>query len=276
MLAGLIGRGIQQSRSPRMHEAEGMRLGLRYLYRLIDLDQLRLDDEALPELMLAAERFGFAGLNVTHPFKQSVIDHLDELSPDAAAIGAVNTVVLRGGRRIGHNTDGWGFAQSFRQDMRDVAVDQVVLLGAGGAGMAVARALLELGAGRLTIFDIDHARAQALAESLAAAFGAGRASVAADPRAAIEDAQGLVNATPVGMAKYPGMPVSLECLRGGLWVADVVYFPAATELLRAAGSLGARTLPGTGMAIFQAVKAFELITGVVPDAEEMARHFGTP
>lgn len=275
ILAGLIGRGIQESRSPLMHEAEGERLGLRYFYQSLDLDRLQLDDAVLPELMLAAERFGFAGFNVTHPFKQSVIRWLDELSPDAAAIGAVNTVVLRDGRRAGHNTDGWGFVSSFRRDMPAAALDRVVQLGAGGAGMAVARALLELGTRQLSIFDIDAARARSLAASLARTFGASRAEPTSDPEAAIAMAQGLVNTTPVGMAKYPGAPVALHWLREDLWVADVVYFPAATELLLAARSLGAPTLAGTGMAIFQAVKAFELITGMEPDADEMTRHFDT-
>ena len=275
ILAGLIGRGIQESRSPRMHEAEGDRLGLRYIYQLIDLDRMELPDTALPELILAAQRLGFAGLNVTHPLKRSVTAWLDELSPDAAAIGAVNTVLLRDGRRIGHNTDGWGFAVSFRRDMAGAALDRVVQLGAGGAGMAVGHALMQLGARRLSVFDVDGARARALAASLDDAFGQGRAEAATDAEAAVAAAQGLVNTTPVGMAKYPGMPVARHWLRPDLWVADIVYFPAETELLKAAAGLGARTLPGKGMAIFQAVRAFELITGVRPDAGEMARHFGS-
>ncbi len=273
ILAGLIGRGIQASRTPRMHEAEGERLGLRYLYQLIDLDRLQLHDAVLPELLLAAQRLGFSGLNITHPFKRSVIDWLDELSPEAAAIGAVNTVVLSRGRRIGHNTDGWGFAESFRRGMAGVPLERVVQFGAGGAGMAVARALLELGTRHLDIVDTDAARAEALAASLTQAFGAGRAAATGDAEAAVAGGQGLVNTTPLGMAKYPGMPVARPWLRPDLWVADIVYFPAATELLQAARERGARTLAGTGMAIFQAVRAFELITGVTPDADEMARHF---
>lgn len=275
ILAGLIGRGIQASRTPRMHEAEGERLGLRYLYQLIDLDRLQLHDAALPELLLAAQRLGFSGLNITHPFKRSVIDWLDELSPEAAAIGAVNTVVLSRGRRIGHNTDGWGFAESFRRGMSGVPLERVVQFGAGGAGMAVARALLELGTRHLDIVDTEAARAEALAASLTQAFGAGRAAATGDAEAAVAGGQGLVNTTPLGMAKYPGMPVARPWLRPDLWVADIVYFPAATELLQAARERGARTLAGTGMAIFQAVRAFELITGVTPDADEMAGHFAS-
>ncbi|MGH6946510.1 MAG: shikimate dehydrogenase [Kiloniellales bacterium] len=274
LLAGLVGRGIQESRSPRMHESEGARLGLHYRYKLLDFDRLQLADDALADLILAAERQGFVGLNVTHPFKESVIAYLDGLSPDAAAIGAVNTMVFREGTRFGHNTDCWGFAESFRRSMGGVPLDNVVQLGAGGAGMAVARALVDLGVGRLAIYDSNRAKSAVLATSLAAAFGVARVRAIDEVETIIGTANGLVNATPVGMAKYPGMPVSRDWLRRDLWVADIVYFPAETELLRAAGERGSRVLSGTGMAIFQAVKAFELITAVMPDAKEMARHFG--
>lgn len=274
IVAGLIGRGILASRTPRMHEAEGARLGLRYTYKLIDFDCLGLDNQALPDIIAAAGRHGFSGLNVTHPFKESVIAFLDGLSPDAAAIGAVNTVVLREGTCVGHNTDCWGFAESFRRGMSGARLDHVVLIGAGGAGMALARALLDLGVTRLTIFDLDRAKAAALTAGLANTFGAMRVEETDDLAASVAKAKGLINATPMGMAKYPGMPIAREWLRPDLWVADIVYFPVDTELLREARAVGCRTLPGTGMAIFQAVKAFELITGVKPDAEHFARHFG--
>jgi shikimate dehydrogenase len=272
--AALVGRGIQESRTPRMHEGEGARLGLQYAFGLLDFDRLGLPDDALPDLIGAAGREGLAGLNVTHPFKQSIVRCLDALSPDAAAIGAVNTVVFRDGRAVGHNTDCWGFAESFRRDMQGAALDRVLLIGAGGAGMAVGRALVDLGASQVSVFDSDAEKASALAGSLSRQFGArGRAAVAADLAAAMRSADGLVNATPVGMTKYPGIPVPRNELRRDLWVADIVYFPAATDLLRAAAAAGSLTLPGRGMAIFQAVKAFELFTGLAPDAAAMSRHF---
>ncbi|TKW76757.1 MAG: shikimate dehydrogenase, partial [Bradyrhizobium icense] len=131
ILVGLIGAGIQSSLSPAMHMHEGEAQGLRYTYRLIDLDVLGRTAAALPELIASAEREGFAGLNITFPCKQAVIEWLDELSPDARAIGAVNTVLFTGGRRIGHNTDWSGFAESFRRRMGDVGRGRVVLFGAG-------------------------------------------------------------------------------------------------------------------------------------------------
>lgn len=273
ILAGLIGAGIQASRTPAMHEREGDAQGLRYLYRLIDLDQLKLDSSALPDLLQAAERMSFTGLNITFPCKQSIIPLLDELSAEARGIGAVNTVVLKNGKRIGHNTDCLGFAEGFRRGLQGVALERVVQMGAGGAGAAVAHALLGEGVQQLSIFDVDSSRAQSLADNLNQHFGAGRAKAGVDLPATLGAANGLVNTTPMGMAKLPGMPVPVELLRADLWVAEIVYFPLETELLRNARALGCRTLDGGNMAVFQAVKAFELFSGVTADAQRMLEHF---
>jgi len=216
---------------------------------------------------------GFVGLNITHPCKQAVIPHLHELSPDARALGAVNTVLLRDGRRIGCNTDWFGFAENFRRGLPDVALQRVVQLGAGGAGAAVAHAALTLGVGYLTIFDVDDARLASLVDNLCGRFGAGRAVAGSDLAAAMTTADGLINATPIGMADHPGLPLPQALLRPALWVAEIVYFPLETELLRTARTMGCRTLDGGGMAVFQAVEAFRLFTGITPDADRMLRHF---
>ncbi|SCW95752.1 shikimate dehydrogenase [Pseudomonas sp. NFACC44-2] len=273
VLAGLIGAGIQASRTPALHEHEGDAQGMRYLYRLIDLDALKLDSGALADLLKAAERMSFTGLNITFPCKQAIIPLLDELSPEARGIGAVNTVVLKDGKRIGHNTDCLGFAEGFRRGLGDVARRRVVQMGAGGAGAAVAHALLAEGVQTLSIFDVEVSRAEALANNLNQHFGVGRARAGHDLSAAMAEADGLVNTTPMGMAKLPGMPVPVELLHGQLWVAEIVYFPLETELLRNARALGCRTLDGGNMAVFQAVKAFELFSGVAPDAQRMLEHF---
>lgn len=275
LLLGLIGKGIGASRTPAMHEREGAAQGLRTIYRLIDLDRLNLTSDALPDLLTAAERTGFAGLNITHPCKAAVLPLLHDLSDEARTLGAVNTVVLRDGRRIGHNTDWWGFAESFRRSLPDAGRDRVVQIGAGGAGAAVAHALLTLGTGRLALFDTDRARAAAVAADLNARFGAGRAAVGESLDAEVPAADGVVNCTPIGMAAYPGTPLPIALLRPALWVAEIVYFPLETELLREARARGCRTLDGGGMAVFQAVEAFRLFTGIVPDHERMLRHFAS-
>lgn len=273
VLVGLIGAGIQASRTPALHEHEGDAQGLRYLYRLIDIDALGLDSHALPNLLEGARTSGFTGLNITFPCKQAVIPLLDELSAEARGIGAVNTVVFKDGKRIGHNTDCLGFGEGFKRGLDGAARRLVVQMGAGGAGAAVAHALLSEGVERLSIFEVDSERARALVDNLNAHFGSGRAQVGHDLASTLAAADGLVNTTPVGMAKLPGMPLPGELLHGGLWVADIIYFPLETELLRQARQLGCRTLDGTTMAVFQAVKAFELFTGQAADAERMMAHF---
>jgi shikimate dehydrogenase len=202
-----------------------------------------------------------------------VVPLLHALSDTARALGAVNTVVLRDGRRIGHNTDCSGFAAGFRRGLPGVALDQVVQLGAGGAGSAVAQAALDLGVGRLTLFDIDPARAAALAEALSARFGAGRAVAGARLETAMVAADGLIHATPTGTAAHPGLPLDPALLQPRHWVAEIVYFPLETALLRVAHAKGCRTLDGGGMAVFQAADAFRLFSGLEPDAARMQAHF---
>jgi shikimate dehydrogenase len=272
-LVGLIGSGIGASRSPALHEREGSELGLHVHYQLIDLTRTSLAGQALPELLRAAEMTGFAGVNVTHPCKQTVIPYLDELSAEARAIGAVNTVVFMEGRRIGHNTDWYGFSESFRRSLPGASLESVLLLGAGGAGSAVAHAALQLGVKHLTIFDQAQERAESLAVKLRSQSAHASVSVACDLAEEMQTATGLIHATPIGMASHPGMVFAPERLRPDLWVSDIVYFPLETELLREARQRGCRTLDGGGMAVFQAARAFELFTGVAPDPERMLDHF---
>jgi shikimate dehydrogenase len=275
VLAGLIGAGIQASRTPALHEREGAAQGLGYVYRLIDLDVLKLDNSALQELLSSAERLGFTGLNITFPAKQAILPLLDDLSPEARGIGAVNTVVLKDGKRVGHNTDCLGFGEGFRQGLAHAARRSVVQMGAGGAGAAVAHALLAEGVEQLIIFDVEPNRAQALADNLNQHFPGQRAQAGTDLAQAMGQADGLVNTTPMGMAKLPGMPVPKALLRADLWVAEIVYFPLETELLREARALGCRTLDGSTMAVYQAVKAFELFSGITPDPVRMTAHFNS-
>ncbi|GAB7059518.1 shikimate dehydrogenase [Streptomyces mexicanus] len=270
-LVGLIGSGIGPSLSPALHQREADRLGLRLLYRLIDIDTLGVRPEAVGDLVRSARDLGFDGLNITHPCKQLVLEHLDALDPQAEALGAVNTVVFDGGRATGHNTDVTGFAASFARGLPDAPLERVVQLGAGGAGAAVAHATLTLGAEHVTVVDAVPERAAALAGSLCRHFGAGRAGAAAPDAlpGLLAAADGVVHATPTGMAAHPGMPFPAELLRPGLWVAEVVYRPLETELLRTARAAGCATLDGGGMAAFQAADAFRLFTGREPDGARM-------
>jgi shikimate dehydrogenase len=270
-LVGLVGSGIGPSLTPAMHEREADALGIRYLYRRLDLAELDRPASAIGEIVDAARLAGYDGLNITHPCKQLVIEHLDALSPQAEALGAVNTVVFEDGRAIGHNTDVTGFAASFARGLPDVPLEKVVQLGAGGAGAAVAHATLTLGAERVTVVDALTDRAAGLAASLNRHFGEGRATHATPDRLPdlLARADGIVHATPTGMAAHPGLPFAAELLHPGLWVAEVVYRPLETELLRTARALGCAALDGGGMAVFQAADAFRLFTGREPDSVRM-------
>jgi len=273
ILLGLIGAGIQASRTPRIHQREAAVHGLHCEYRLIDLDTLGVNADALPRLLEDAEREGFTGLNITHPCKQSILPLLNEISTDAAAIGAVNTVLLRDGKRIGHNTDWTGFREGFLSAMPNAPLSHVVQLGAGGAGAATAYALLRMGVGHLTVFDPDNTRCTSLVDHYRAAFDPNRISSTTRIDSSLAHADGLVHATPTGMRSHPGSPLPASLLHPGLWVAEIVYFPLETELLRAARAAGCRTVDGGGMAVHQAVEAFRLFTGFEADPERMREHF---
>jgi len=270
---GLVGVGIDASLTPALQVREGRAAGLSVSYRLIDPSRLGLGVDDLPDLLTWAERLGFDGLNITHPFKQAVVPLLDELSQDAADLGAVNTVLFRDGGRLGRNTDWSGYGRAFRAVLPDAVHDRAVLLGAGGAGVAVGYGLLAQGAEHVAFLDTDLDRADACVVRLAKRFGDGRVSVVEDLGRALDDSHGLVNATPIGMRGHPGMPVPRELVHDRLWVSDVVYFPLETELTAFARGRGCRVLPGGGMAVQQAVGAFEYFTGHPADADRMTRHF---
>jgi shikimate dehydrogenase len=273
VLLGLIGAGIQRSLSPALHEEEARHHGLRVHYQLIDLDAAGVGVEVLPELMRAVRVIRFAGLNITYPCKQSVIPLLDALSEEARAIGAVNTVVREGDRLVGYNTDGSGWSWGFKRALPRADLSRVVLLGAGGAGSACADAVLRLGAGQLTIVDQDWSRATELAARVNLHFAGNRATAVQETSVAINGATGLIQATPVGMAGRPGMPLAEELLRPSLWVSEIVYVPLETPLLKAARRFGCRTADGGHMNVGQAVRGFRLFTGRDADAVRMESHF---
>ncbi|MER5201034.1 shikimate dehydrogenase [Streptomyces sp. NPDC002755] len=275
-LVGLVGRDIGHSLSPDLHEAEADRHGVRYLYRTLDAGAKPLAQYDLHELLRAARTCGYSGLNITHPFKQLVMPHLDEVDPAAARVGAVNTVVFTAdGRSVGHNTDVTGFSEALARGLPDASLDQVVLLGAGGAGAAVAHALLGRGAGHLHIVDPVPDRAAALSRALNEQVGSERARFCPHEAlgAVLNDADGLVNASPVGSLHLPGLPLPVEMLHARLWLADVHYRPLHTPLLRSGGALGSRVLHGGGMLVHQAAHSFHLITGLPPHTAHMLADF---
>lgn len=274
-LIGLIGANIGRSLSPALHEDAFAAAGIKGHYHLMDLDVLGARAD-LGLLMAAVRVTGFAGVNITHPCKEAVLGLLDEISPEARQIGAVNTVVIDGaGRRWGYNTDRIGFRRSLEETLGRAAVagGKAALIGAGGAGRAVACALMDLGAGEVAIFDQNRQRADSLIGTLAASGGATKIVAVSHLSEALADADGAVNATPVGMLGYGGIPIPPELLRPELWIADVVYTPLKTALIAAARARGCRVMTGGGMCVHQAAEAFRLFTGIEPDVARMHRLF---
>lgn len=267
--SGLLGRSILASRSPELHEKEARAQGLELTYELFDFTARGWADTDLATIMADLVAQGFSGFNVTYPFKQAVVPLLDELDESAVAVGAVNTVAIRGGRLIGHNTDMAGFRDSLVQGLPDAGLAHVVQLGAGGAGAAVASALLSLGAGRLDLIDVDPARAQALATQLSVHYPEAAIRTGTPAEVDTAEADGIVNATPIGMKDKAGLPIDPVKIQPGHWVADIIYFPPETELLRVARGKGCRTINGFGMVAGQAARAFQIITGHGADAGRM-------
>jgi shikimate dehydrogenase len=272
--AALVGRGIGGSKTPAMHEAEGRAQGLNYCYDLVDVNTSRFRHSSLQQLIEMVEEEGYRGANITHPFKADILSLLDEHSDDVKAVGAANTVIFQNGKRIGYNTDYSGFKAAFSHEMVDVNRSDVLVLGAGGAGAAVALALIDSGVERLVIFDTSHDQAGKLMDRLYRARAGASVSIALEVEAVDwRQLNGVVNATPMGMDEYPGMAIDPSRLSSAIWVADIVYFPLETKLLSHAKKRNCRTMSGAGMAIHQAALSFGLITGRSADVSRFYKSF---
>jgi shikimate dehydrogenase len=267
-LTGLIGAPIAHSASPAMHERAAEALGVSCHYQLIEMAGASTAE--LSTILEGVRRLGFAGVNVTYPYKETVAGLLDELAPGAAAMGAINTVVVRGGKLIGHNTDTTGFARAVAPFVEASGRGAVAVIGAGGVGRAIAFALAGLQVSQIRIFDTEYGRAEKLAGLLPTQADV---VVASSVEHVLEGAVGVVNGTPVGMLPSRASPLPPALLHEGLWVADAVYTPLMTPLLVAAQSKGANIMTGRELAIYQAADAFELFTGLAPSIEVMGDAF---
>ena len=274
-VVGLLGDNIGGSLAKPLQEGEGEAQGLSLAYRLIDGTQTGLRLEDTPDVLRWAVRLGFDGLAVTHPFKNAVMASVDQATPEAQALGASNLVVIRDGGSTAHNTDLVGFADALRATLPEALGDRMVLLGAGGAGVAVGYGALRYGAAHLDIVDQDADRAAAVAARLGSLVGTHRVAATSDLERALGGAGGLIQATPVGMDAHPGLPVDPRLLRPDHWVVDIIYFPLETELVHRARALGCRVMTGGAMAVHQHAAAFRLLTGRPADIRRMQEHFGS-
>ncbi len=255
----LIGAGIAHSRSPRLHNHLFALYGLPLHYSLMPLEQ----HEVAPAVA-AMKRGGFRGANITSPHKLAAMPGMDELSAAATAIGAVNTIVFSGGRAYGHNTDTVGFAASLAHQPVATREFTAAVLGTGGAASAAIHALLAMpGLRGLTVYSRDAARAAACA----ARWGDRR--VAGRGLGEYSAADLVVNATPIGMATRPGMPIPAERLGGTALLYEMIYSPAETALMRAARAAGVPVAGGAEMFVGQALASFQLWTGIAATAADV-------
>ncbi|WP_285101985.1 shikimate dehydrogenase [Promicromonospora sp. MEB111] len=280
----LLGNGIRASLSPALHMEEARHLGLDYEYRTVDLiDRTAVD---LGAELGRLEDAGYAATNVTHPYKQTVLDHVTDLSPTVRRLGSANLVLFGAGRRTAHNTDCPGFRGALATFLAAGGAAGTVLptgtvlrtgtvlqVGAGGAGLATVAALLDLGFRTVVVHDAVPAAVATLLDRFAPVTSPRLLPSGGTLDTWLPRVDGVVHVTPVGMAEHPGVAFEVDRLDPAAWVAEVVYRPLETELLRRARARGLATLDGGGMAVGQAVESLRLITGLEPDTARMHAHF---
>ncbi|MCP4381195.1 MAG: shikimate dehydrogenase [Hyphomicrobiales bacterium] len=255
---GLIGDHISRSRAPELHRIAGNLIGLKVTYDLFDPRETGTDFDAV---LSRCRKYGFRGLNITHPYKQRVIGRITGGDPIVQRIGSANTVLFTETAVEGFNTDHSGFIAAYRGAFADAAPGRVALLGAGGVGRAVAFALAALHASEIRIIDRDLSRAESLAVALARSFEHGLVVTVHDDPAACAGADAVANCTPVGMGDDPGSAVAAAHLSSARWAFDAVYTPVETRFKADAEAAGARFLSGYELFFAQGVDAFRIFTG---------------
>lgn len=263
----LIGAGIKASMAPVFHERAGTLAGVDLTYDLIELGADARDD--LPRLIDRCRDDGYTALNITYPFKEVAFGLVDVDDPSVRLMGSVNTVVFRpDARPVGSNTDFSGLLRRWRAGWPDVGPGVVALMGAGGVGRSTGFAMGELGASEIRIFDHDLTHARDLVDTLTRRFPDLAVAVAESAESAVDGADGIVNATPVGMYFNPGSPLDLDSVGDQRWLFDVIYSPIETPLVVRAVAAGLEVMNGFELFLGQGFDAFERFTGVVlqPDA----------
>ena len=262
---GLIGKGISRSQSARLHVLLGRMCGMDVSYDYLDSDQIE-DFDLIKQLTTCAE-IGYAGVNVTHPYKTSARKLITPRKRLPAALGAVNTVVFREDGWRGDNTDFVGFMRGYKKQFGDAKPGTVLQLGAGGVGLATAFGLRGLGADKILVHDKDITRGAELVATLTAADVQAEFVGAENLSDTVRSADGLINCTPVGMNQYPGCPFDVDLLGGQKWAFDAVYTPVETAFLRTATKSGIEVMTGFELFFFQGIEAFEVFSGAEIDAD---------
>ncbi len=255
---GIFGHPVEHTFSPGMHNSAFKKLGMDACYVPFAVPPGNLEDA-----VRAVVPLGLRGLNVTVPHKERVLAFLDELSEEARLIGAVNTIEIRKGRLIGHNTDGRGFLRSLREHGGlDPKGKKFLFIGSGGAARAVSFSLALAGAAAIVFRDLDARKASLLANNIREKTGVPAMTIGQETlREYADDADCLINASPLGLKRTDPLPMPAQLIKRKHLVCDLVYNPPETAFLKAAKKQGAKRLSGLGMLLFQGVIAFEIWTG---------------
>jgi shikimate dehydrogenase len=262
-ITGIFGHPVSHTLSPAMHNAAFDELGMNWRYL-----PFHVAPERLGEAVAGIRALGLRGVNVTVPHKEAVMRHLDRIDDEAGRIGAVNTIVNDDGVLTGHNTDGRGFVKSLEERGITVGGRRIAMLGAGGAARSVAFSLLASGAASIHIANRTVSRAASLADDLNRIR---HAVTAASEIGSLSGFDILVNTTSLGLHPEDALPVDTAMLNNEIAVCDLIYNPAETPLLAAARRLGAKTVNGLGMLLWQGAVAFRLWTGAEPPVDVMRR-----
>ncbi len=265
----VIGSPVEHSLSPQMHNASFAELGLNCIYVAH-----RVEAHELRDAVAGFKALKYGGVNVTLPHKQAVLSYVSELSDEARAIGAVNTLEFRKGRVVGHNTDGVGALNALREAGVEVDKKRVLIIGAGGAARAIAITLaMRCDVAGITLLGRTKEKLIALARDVErAGAGVTTALLGDDLRSVVEESDIVIHATPVGM--HPRTEETLlraEHLASKPVVMDIVYTPRETLLLREAKKAGCKTIDGVGMLVHQGAEAERIWLGVEPGVEAMRR-----
>ena len=255
---GLIGDNITASRAPDLHRIAGRMCGLDLTYELLVPRELKLEFDAVFD---RARDQGYRGLNITYPYKEKVFPRLTIADPSVRSIGACNTVVFGPPQPTGANTDYTGFIAAFRNSFGDVSPGVIAMAGSGGVGKAIGFALAGLGAKALRLFDLDRAKAENLARAIIANYPAFDVQVAISIEQASDGADGLLNATPLGMASYGGSAFPATVFKGQRWAFDAVYTPIETPFLLDTRKAGLAVMSGYELYLYQGIDAFQIFTG---------------
>ena len=268
---GLIGDNIAASKAPALHRMASGQCDLPLSYNLLAPANL---GRTFEEVLRQCRDTGYRGVNITYPYKERVVAYLQVDDPAIQAIGACNTVLFGAGRPRGFNTDHSGFMAAYRKIFRDAPPGRVALVGAGGVGRAIAFALLRLGASELRLFDLDRQKSIVLAQAICSAHVGAHIQVAETIETAVGNADGLVNATPLGMAGIGGCPIPQELIGGQRWAFDAVYTPVDTPFLLAADAAGLTTMSGYELFLYQGIDAFRIFTGFQVEERRLREQLG--